>query len=59
MTFSTAELNIDRQNRIESQVHHVPMGTISMTKQARIYKWGKTISSISGSGKTRQLHVKE
>ena len=30
----------------------------SMTKEARVYKGGKTISSISGAGKTGQLHVK-
>ena len=30
-----------------------------MTKQARIYNGEKTVSSISGVGKTEQLHVKE
>jgi len=30
-----------------------------MTKEARIYKREKTVSSISGAGKTGQLHVKE
>ena len=30
-----------------------------MTKQARIYNGEKTDSSISGAGKTGQLHVKE
>ena len=30
-----------------------------MTKEARIYNEGKTDSSISGAGKTGQLHVKE
>ena len=29
-----------------------------MTKEARIYSGGKTVSSISGAGKTGQLHVK-
>ena len=29
-----------------------------MTKEARIYNGGKTVSSISGAGKTGQLHVK-
>ena len=29
-----------------------------MTKEARIYKGEKTVSSISGAGKTGQLHVK-
>ena len=30
-----------------------------MTKEARIHKGVKTISLISGAGKTGQLHVKE
>ena len=29
-----------------------------MTKEARIYNGEKTVSSISGAGKTGQLHVK-
>ena len=29
-----------------------------MTKKARIYNREKTVSSISGAGKTGQLHVK-
>ena len=31
----------------------------SMTKETRIYNGEKTVSSISGAGKTGQLHVKE
>ena len=30
-----------------------------MTKEARIYNGEKTVSSVSGAGKTGQLHVKE
>ena len=30
-----------------------------MTKEERIYNGEKTVSSISGAGKTGQLHVKE
>ena len=30
-----------------------------MTKEVRIYNGEKTASSISGAGKTGQLHVKE
>ena len=30
-----------------------------LTKEARIYNGAKTASSISGVGKTGQLHVKE
>ena len=34
------------------------MGTLFLTKEARIYNRAKTASSINGAGKTRQLHVK-
>ena len=30
-----------------------------MTKEARIYKGEKIVSSISGAGKTGQLHAKQ
>ena len=30
-----------------------------MTKEERIYNGEKIVSSISGAGKTEQLHVKE
>ena len=35
------------------------MDTLSLTKEARVYNGEKTISSISGAGKTGQLFVKE
>ena len=35
------------------------MVTESRTKEAKIYNGEKTASSISGAGKTGQLHVKE
>ena len=35
------------------------MDTLSLTNEARIYSGEKTVSSISGAGKTGQLHVKE
>ena len=34
------------------------MGTLFITKEARIYNGAKTASSINGAGKTGQLHVK-
>ena len=39
----------------------MPIGAwvLSLTKEARIYNGEKTASSISGAGKTRQLHVKD
>ena len=30
-----------------------------MTKEARVYNGGKTVSSVNGAGKTGQLHVKK
>ena len=35
------------------------MGTLPLTKEARIDNGEKTASSISGAGKTEQLCVKE
>ena len=35
------------------------MDTLSLTKEAKIYNGEKTISSISGAGKTGQTCVKE
>jgi len=35
------------------------MGTLFLTKEARLYNEAKTASSINGVGKTGQLHVKE
>ena len=34
------------------------MGTLFLTKEARIYNGAKTASSLSGAGKTGQLHEK-
>ena len=35
------------------------MGTLFLTKEARIYNGAKIASSINGAGKTGQLHVKQ
>ena len=35
------------------------MGTLSLTKEERIYNGEKTPSSVSSAGKTGLLHVKE
>ena len=38
---------------------HAPMGTLFLTKEARIYNGLKTISLTSGAGKSGQPLVKE
>ena len=35
------------------------MGTLFLTKEARMHNGTKTASSINGAGKPGQLHVKE
>ena len=35
------------------------MGTLFLTKEARIYNEAKTASLINGAWKTGQLHIKE
>ena len=53
--------NTDQWNEIEiPEINtHTPMGTLVLTKEARIYNVAKTAFSISGAGKTGQLHAKE
>ena len=52
--------NIDQWNKIENpKITHAPMDTLFFTKETRIYNEAKRASSISGAGKTGQLHAKE
>ena len=52
--------NIDNGKRQKAlRKIRTPMGTLSLTKEAKIYRGDKTVSSISGAGKTGQLCVKE
>ena len=47
------------QNRKFRDKIHIPMDTLSLTKEAKIYNGEKTVSSTSGVGKNGQLCVKE
>ena len=46
------------QDRVQRQTYAF-MGTLFLTKEARIYNGAKTASSINGARKPGQLHVKE
>ena len=52
--------NIDQWNKIKGpEVNPCTCGYLIFDKDARIYNGAKITSSISGAGKTGQLHVKE
>ena len=52
--------DIDQWNKIESsEINSHTYGHLTFDKEARIYNGEKTISSISGIGKTGQLQVEE
>ena len=57
-SFCTAKENINKMKRIENpEINPLTYSQLTVTKEARIYSGEKTVSSISGTGKTEQLHV--
>jgi len=47
-------------NRIESpEINQCTYGQLIYNEGARIYSGENTLSSVSGAGKTEQVHVKE
>ena len=58
-TKTEIQTNGTREKAQKQTRNNPPMGTLFVTKEARIYNRAKTASSINGAGKTGQLHVRE
>ena len=48
-----------KQKQDSPEINPAPMGTLFLTKEARIHNEEKTVSTITGAEKTAQLCVKE
>ena len=58
-TGTKTEILINGTKQKAQRQTHVPMDTLSLTKESRIYNGEKTISLTSGAGKIGQALVKE
>ena len=59
MVLAQKNRHLDQRNKIESlEINHAPMGTLSLTKEAKLYNGEKTACLISGAGKTGRLLLK-
>jgi len=52
-------MEFSRQEYWSGEIYPCTMGTLFLTKKARILNGVKRASSINGAGKTGQIHVKE
>ena len=52
------DIQINRTGQKAPKETHILMVNQPTIREAKIYSVEKTVSSISGTGKTRQLHVK-
>ena len=58
-TGTKAEIQTNERRQKAQKQTHAPMGTLFLTKEARIYNGAKTAPPINGAWKTGQLDVKE
>ena len=58
-TSTKTETQTNETRQKAQKLTHAPVGTLYLTKEARVYNGGKTSSSINGTGKSGELHVKE
>ena len=59
MVLAQKEKHRPMNNTGSPEINPYTYGHLFLIKEARIYNGAKTASSINGSGKTGQLHVKE
>ena len=57
--WNNTEISTNGTREKAQKTTHALIGTLFFTKEARIYNKEKIASSINGTGKTGQLHVKE
>ena len=58
-TGTKTEIQTNGTRQKAQKLAHAPMGTLFLTKKARIYNEAKRASSVNGAGKTGQLYLKE
>ena len=59
VTGTKTEVYFNGKRQKAQRKTHTHVGTLSLTKEARIYNGNKTTLSMSGAGRTGQLSAKE